>query len=166
MVPLRYVFVRFQLCCCYFVKHGVCISTEGTLNVCHTLDVYRREILGCDKVTGYMRGVVCHCVSCCRNPSLFLSLPIANHLSIFLSVPVVPWALHACVLCVHEVNISTNRCLDQGCDVIKIKGSKQLAAGLWHACLLVLLPSGFLYSVSRGTEGPGTVNLFTCPDDA
>ncbi len=36
------------------------MSTEGTLNVCHTLDVYRRAILGCDKVTGYMWGVVCH----------------------------------------------------------------------------------------------------------
>ncbi len=47
--------------------------------------VYRREILGCDKVTGYMWGAVCHCVSCCRNPSLFLSLYLSLIICLFFS---------------------------------------------------------------------------------
>lgn len=59
--------------------------TEGPLNVCHVWMFTGEKYLGVIKLQVICGG---HCVSCCRNLSLFLSISLANHLSIFLSIPV------------------------------------------------------------------------------
>ncbi len=58
MVPPQYVFVRLF---CYFVEHWGCMSTEGTLNVCHVFT--GEKYLGVIKlqvICGGLSVIVCH----------------------------------------------------------------------------------------------------------
>ncbi len=71
-----------------FVEHWGCMSTEGTLNVCHVFT--GEKYLGVIKlqvICGGLSVIVCHVAESISFP---LAIPLANHLSIFLSVPVMP----------------------------------------------------------------------------